>query len=304
MSPSESDSSQRFLAARSGSSSLYPAGFPGVSARFITLSSGLRVRVVEAGTTNRRRVVLVPGWGCGAWIFHDTLPFLASKGFHAVAVELKGHGLSDKPDNPTEFTVESMSDHLREIIDALAFDRTAIIAHSMGASIAVHLAQVERERVAGLVLAAPVGFAGVKGMTLLRLITPKFALPVLQLLATRLLIRGMLSVVYGSIRRASNQDIDEFFEPTRVPGFIRSLRYLLHEFEWSREFPRLGVPVMTIVGDEDVLSPSVDVDRYAGDPTIVIRGAAHVLFDEAPEILNPAIESFLTSRVYISRQNE
>jgi len=262
------------------------------------------VRVVEAGTANRRHVILVPGWGCDAWIFHETLPFLASTGFHAVAVELKGHGLSDKPDNPKEYTVESMRDHLREIIDALGLDRASIIAHSMGASIAVHLAAVEPARIDALVLAAPVGFAGVKGMNLFRLITPKLALPLLELLATRLLIRVMLSVVYGSIRRPSNQDIEEFFEPTRVPGFIGSLRYLLHEFDWSREFPSLAMPVMTIVGSEDVLSPSIDADRYMGDPTIVIRGAGHVLFDEAPEVVNPAIESFLTSRVYISSNNE
>jgi pimeloyl-ACP methyl ester carboxylesterase len=197
-----------------------------------------------------------------------------------------------------------MRDHLREIIDALGFDRTAMIAHSMGASIAVHLARVEPNRIAGLVLAAPVGFGGVKGMKLLQFITPKSALWLLERLATRLLIRAMLSVVYGSIRRASNQDIDEFYFPTRVPGFIGSLRYLLHEFDWSRAFPRLEMPVMTIVGSEDVLSPSIDADRYSGNPTVVIRGAGHVLFDEAPEIVNPAIEGFLASRVYISSQNE
>ena len=197
-----------------------------------------------------------------------------------------------------------MRDHLREIIDALWFERSSVVAQSMGASIAAHLAAVEPARIDGLVLAAPVGFAGVKGMKLFRFITPKFALPLLQLLATRFLIRVMLSVVYGSIRRASNQDVEEFFEPTRVPGFIASLRYLLHEFDWTREFPRLAMPVMTIVGSEDVLSPAIDADRYNGDPTIVIRGAAHVLFDEAPEIVNPAIERFLTSRVYISSKNE
>jgi len=197
-----------------------------------------------------------------------------------------------------------MRDHLLEIIDALGFDRTAIIAHSMGASIAVHLARVEPNRVDALVLAAPVGFAGVKGMRLFRLATPKFALPLLRLLTTRLLIRAMLSIVYGSIRRASNQDIDEFFEPMRVPGLIESLRYLLHEFDWWREFPPLEMPVMTIVGDEDVVSPSIDAERYMGDPTVVVRGAGHVLFDEAPEIVNPAIERFLSSCVYISSSNE
>src|SRR5215212_7567576 len=94
---------------------LYPKGFDDVAARFITLASGLEVRVVETGSQNDDPVVLVPGWGCDAWIFHDILPHLASSGFHAMAVELKGHGLSDKPDEPREYTSVAMRDHLNEI---------------------------------------------------------------------------------------------------------------------------------------------------------------------------------------------
>src|SRR5512132_413677 len=112
---------------------LYPAGVDGVTARFIELASGLRVRVVEAGRGNPQPIVLVPGWGCSAWIFHDNLAPLASAGFHTVAVELKGHGLSDKPRAPSEYTVQSMRDHLIEILDALGFERAGVVGHSMGA---------------------------------------------------------------------------------------------------------------------------------------------------------------------------
>lgn len=283
---------------------LYPAGYDDVSARFITLESGLRVRIVEAGAASEDPVILVPGWGCDAWIFHDILPFLATSGFHSIAVELKGHGLSDKPDDPREFTSESMRDHLGEILDALGLERTALVGHSMGAAIVVELATMAPGRVSGLVLAAPVGFAGVGLMRFFRLITPRFALPVLQLMSTRFLVRAMLSVVYGSLRRPSTRDIDEFHAPTRIPGFVRSLRYLLHEFDWSRPFPRLSISVMTIFGSEDVLSPADDSGRYKGDPEMIVEGAGHVLFDEAPELLNAAIARFLRERVYISRQDE
>ena len=61
---------------------------------------------------------------------------------------------------------------------------------------------------------------------------------------------------------------------------------------------------MTIVGSEDVLSPASDAGRYHGDPTVVIDGAGHVLFDEAPEVVNPVIDRFLKSHVYISTQND
>ena len=91
---------------------MYPAGVPELRARFVVLPSGLRVRVVEAGEENAPAIVLVRGWACGAWVFHENIPALAKAGFRAVAVELKGHGLSDKPESPLEYTVESMRDHL------------------------------------------------------------------------------------------------------------------------------------------------------------------------------------------------
>ena len=283
---------------------LYPQGYDGVTARLVMLQSGINVRIVEAGPPTGHAVVMVPGWGCGAWIFHEIIPHLGRSGFHAIAVELKGHGLSDKPDDPHEYTGDSMRDHLGQILDALGLERAALIGHSMGAAIAVELTTAAPHRISGLVVAAPVGFAGVRGMGLFRFITPRFALPILQLLATRFLIRAILSMVYGSIRRASKTDVEEFYWPTRLPGFVRSLRYLLHEFDWAQPFPHLSIPVMTVFGSEDILSPSSDAGRYGGDPEIVVEGAGHVLFEEAPDILNEAIARFLSDRVYISSQDE
>ena len=285
-------------------SELYPAGYDDVVARFVTLKSGLRVRVVEAGDPGANPVVLVPGWGCGAWIFHEILPRLASSGFRAFAVELKGHGFSDKPDDPREYTVEAMRDHLAEILDALELKNVSLIGHSMGAAIAVQLSAVDTGRISSVIIAAPVGFAGVPGMGFFRFITPAFALPALQFLTTRFLIRTMLSVVYGSIRRASSRDVEEFYAPSQMPGFVRSLRYLLHEFDWHRTFPPLSIPTMAIFGSEDVLSPSRDAADYPADPAIVVKGAGHVLFEEAPGVVNGAITRFLRERVYISNKHE
>jgi pimeloyl-ACP methyl ester carboxylesterase len=266
--------------------------------------------VVEAGSDNDPPIVFVPGWGCGAWIFHDALPTVAACGFRAIAIELKGHGLSDKPGSPGEYTLRSMSDHLIEVLDALALRRTGLVGHSMGAAIAVHAADVVPERVTAVVLAAPVGFAGVRGMGLFRFLTPAFALSIFPLLATRFLIRAMLAVVYGSLRRPTSEDVEEFYAPTRTPGATTALRHLLHEFEWNRPFPDLRMPFMIMVGSEDILSPHSDLVRYAGGNynrrTLVIEAAGHVLFDEAPEIVNAALCEFFTvhREAYISSRHD
>lgn len=289
---------------------VFPAGASEVRQRFIVVRSGLRVRVVESGTVDAPPIVFVPGWACTAWIFHDTLVPVAKAGFHAIAVELKGHGLSEKPGQPDNYTLESMRDHLLEILDALSLEQAGLVGHSMGAAIAVAVAAKSPQRVSRIVLAAPVGFAGVRYLRVLRAATPKAIEPLLPALASRRLVRMMLSVVYGSLRRASVRDVEEFHSPVLIPGYTSAMRSLLHRFEWRSRFPTLEMPWLTIVGSEDVLSPASDASRYKGEggsgEAVIIEGAGHVLFDEAPAEVNSLISDFFAGSraTYISTANE
>lgn len=272
---------------------MYPAGEADVRSRFVALASGLRVRVVEAGFASSPPIVLVPGWACTAWVYHRTLPALADAGFRAIAVELKGHGLSDKPGNPGEYTVESMRDHLIGILDALSIPVAGFVGHSMGASVVAHAAAAAPDRVSRLAMVAPVGFAGVPGMSLFRAVTPQAMVPLLPYMASRLLVKMMLEVVYGDIVKPTDRDVEEFHAPTQFPEFTRALRNLLHRFEWEAEFPRLAVPHMVIAGTKDHLSPPSQAPRYGeGSTAVVIEGAGHVLLSEAPDVVNPVLAGF------------
>ena len=236
-------------------------------------------------------MIFVPGWACTTWIFHETLVPFASNGFHAIAVELKGHGLSDKPANPQEYTLEAMRDHLLEVIDALSVEHCGLVGHSMGAAISGAAASARPEKISRLALAAPVGFSGVRGMKFFRVITPKILDPLFPKLASRALVRMMLSIVYGSLRRPTQQDVEEFHAPVKLPGYTSALRNLLHRFNWKAPFPELSVPVLLILGNEDVLSPLSDAERYPAQ-SVVIEGAGHVLFEEAPEKMNGILSDF------------
>ena len=275
---------------------MYPAGETGVRGRMLGLSSGLRVRVVEAGQEESPAIVLVPGWGCSVWIFHDNIAALAAAGFHVIAADLKGHGLSDKPPESWQYTTVAMRDHLVDILDALGLKRAGLVGHSMGAAVAAGVAESFPERVMAVVVVAPVGFAGVRGMVLFRTLTPLFAIPMLRLVAGRPFFRAILALVYGSLRSASEKDLEEFFAPTQFPGFTRALRHLLHEFTWDAAFPDFSVPSMTIVGSKDLLSRPGDAMRYAGAKSeiapLIVEGAGHVMFNEAPTIVNAALADF------------
>ena len=232
---------------------MFPAGRRDLRTHFLSLASGMRVCVVEAGNENAPVVLLIPGWACSAWIFHDTIGPIGDAGYRAVAVDLKGHGLSEKPPESRHYTTTAMRDHVIEIIDALGVDRVRLIGHSMGGALAGHVASAIPDRIESVVFVAPVGFAGVRGLPLLRLITSRPIAPLLPSLARRAIIKRMLGLVYGKTRPVSEKDVDEFWAPTQFPSFARSLRELLHNFAWNEPFPELPMPWMTIVGKRDRL---------------------------------------------------
>jgi pimeloyl-ACP methyl ester carboxylesterase len=288
------------LPGRLPAAEMFPAGQKDLRSRFIDLPSGIRVRAVEAGAEDAPVILLIPGWACSAWVFHDTILPLADAGYRAVAVDLKGHGLSDKPQDSAHYTARAMRDHVIEIMNALSAEPVRLIGHSMGGAIAGDIAATIPHRVAAVAFVAPVGFAGVEGLEFFKLITSRLIAPALPYLARRTLVRIMLGMVYAGMHPVTEKDVDEFWAPTQFPEFSRALRLLLHSFDWKQPFPRLSMPWMTIVGEKDHLSRARDVSRYAGvdgrAPTFVVPGAGHVVFDENPEMVNGTLMAFFGVR--------
>ena len=275
---------------------MFPAGRPDLHTRYLALRSGLRVRAVEAGRENSQLILLLPGWGCSAYVFRENLVPLANAGYHAVAVDLKGHGLSDKPTGPKEYRLVSMSAHVEEILEALG-GKAIVCGLSMGAALGAHAAASQPDRVRALVMVSPVGFVGVRGLNAIRAATPSLLNPLLPKVPGRWTVRLLLELVNGKLREISESDVDEYAAPMRFPEFVIAARHLLHEFNWRAPFPALRVPCLMITGGQDRLVPRKAVEKYcASMPSakhIELQNAGHVIFDEAAPILNDALLKFL-----------
>lgn len=73
-------------------------------------------------------------------------------GFEIVAVDLPGHGESDKPARAERYRMERCLEDLVALLDELGVERAAVLGYSMGGRVALHLALHAPERLWALVI--------------------------------------------------------------------------------------------------------------------------------------------------------
>ena len=280
---------------------MFPAGEPAYRVSFPRLRSGIKIRVIERGDPASPPVVLVHGWGCSAYTFHRNMPALVEAGFRAIAVELKGHGLSDKPLASEEYTIESLVEHLRDILDALELERPALAGHSLGGSLIYHFASRYPERVRCLGLLSPVGLKGVPLMGLYRFLTPAALTPMLRQVKPRVVVKLALTRVYGKRGHFTERDVEEYLAPSQFPEFALAMRELLHNYDWNaavhRQLAAVNLPAVALWGSLDHMMPADGMGIFVRLlPQIVLRAisdAGHIITEETPDEVNEALIALL-----------
>lgn len=88
---------------------------------------------------------------------HDPLArSLAGHGFHVVTLDLLGHGRSDKPVDPKEYSMQAFATQVVALLDHLGAERAVVGGTSLGANVSLEVAALAPERVQGLLLEMPV----------------------------------------------------------------------------------------------------------------------------------------------------
>lgn len=136
------------LTAAAGRDAAEPAGF------VVEVAPGDRIHFLDWGTSARPGVLLVHGLSNTAWSWAPVARRLQAA-CHVVAMDLRGHGLSDAPTegyHPAGFTADVIAVAEGSGLLATAGDRVVIAGHGFGAIVAAWAAAALVERCAGLVL--------------------------------------------------------------------------------------------------------------------------------------------------------
>lgn len=291
-------------------SDMYPAHDPTATVLRVHLPDGEQVRVVQHGDPGAPPVVLLHGWGCTAYAWRHVAGPLAGAGWRVLAVDQRGHGLSDKPAAPACYTRDAMVDHLSATLDALGIAGAPIIAHSMGGMVGMSLALRAPARVPRIVLLGAVGFGVVDRAAWTQILPESLTGRLLPPSIPRWAISVALRRSRGEAGLSDGErEVDEYWAPTQFPEFLEAMRLLLHHFRWTpwtpTELAGVTQPMLVMFGDRDpVVKPQQVVPTLARmlktGTLVVAQGAGHVLHEERPVWTLESVLPFLGAPAFVN----
>ena len=117
--------------------------------KLVPLPNGQHLAYVEMGDPRGQAVILIHGYTDNARDWVPLIPYLSQK-LRLIAVDIRGHGRSDKPE--CCYTRIDFAYDIRLLLDTLQIQRADVVGHSLGSLITQMLAEQWPERVRKVVL--------------------------------------------------------------------------------------------------------------------------------------------------------
>ncbi len=140
-----------------GSFSKPVAAGTGVKSGKVKLSTGITMKYVEAGDPAGPAVLLIHGYTDSSFSYSRVIPLL-DKRYRIFAIDQRGHGETDKPENGYE--MRDFAADTAAFLDAMGIKSATVVGHSMGSFVAMQTALDHSARVQRLVLIGTAARAG------------------------------------------------------------------------------------------------------------------------------------------------
>jgi pimeloyl-ACP methyl ester carboxylesterase len=252
-------------------------------------------------------VILIHGFGTSSFLWRNVAPAITEAGHTAYAVDLFGHGESDRAID-ADFGITAQAEYLDAAMTALRVARGIIVGVDIGGDVALSLAATRPERVEKLVLInTPIGdeIPG-RDISLMQRSTAKFAFRTTRgVLGAAPLIEGVLN---GSV---SDPDVHmpvkliaRYLAPFAGRDGVNHLLTLassITEDDMEEvDLKSIHVPALIIWGERDdwvdVKTADKLVNALPDGRLVRLPGVARLIPEESPEQLSTLILEFMKRR--------
>ena len=252
-------------------------------------------------------VILIHGFGTSSFLWRNVAPAITEAGHTAYAIDLFGHGESDRPFD-ADFGIAAQAEYLDAAMTALRVARGIIVGVDIGGDVALRLAATRPERVEKLVLVNTPAFDEIPGkdITQMQRSTAKFAFRTTRgILGAAPLVEGVLK---GSV-----SDPDTYMPVKLIARYLApfvgkdgvnhllALASSVHGDDMEDvDLKTIHVPALVIWGERDEWLDARIGERLVNalpDGRIVrLPGVARLVPEENPERMSELILEFLKKR--------
>lgn len=249
-------------------------------------------REAGAGTP----IVLVHGWPLSGRLFTKNMAELAQN-HHVIAIDLRGYGRSDPPENPSEVRVDTYAQDVLAAMDEMGIDQAVIGGMSMGGPTVLSMYQMAPERFTGLLLIDTVAAAAPPQEKQLWLgwgenirangvgAIPEATMDEMLTADARMQRADLVNLISSMMTSASEQ------------GAIAGTQALAYRPNFRPMLGDIDVPTLILVGKQDSIYPyefAQYMQQHIPDAELEILGdASHAAILEAADQANEAILTWM-----------
>jgi pimeloyl-ACP methyl ester carboxylesterase len=247
--------------------------------------NGITLHYVEAGSGPN--LVWLPGGND-----HAELALYAQRGlvedYHVIALDPRGQGLSDAPDDPDLYHSDYHVSDLLGALDALGLERPLLGGHSRGSRTALEFAARYPERAKAVVAVCTPAFGGVQGRA------ARY-----RENAARLQEEGFERFLSASRTGPRNPERRATWEARLrrigAPALMAQYEALARRPFLADELQGFSVPALVVTGERDHLREDCEAFAAAvpGVRLTIVPNAAHAPMTENPDAYYAAVKPFL-----------
>ncbi len=231
-----------------------PADTGEVREDVVVLGDGRTISYLVAGPPSSTPLVFLHGLGGSRGTWENLLGDLVEE-HRVLALDLRGHGLSDKPaPAATDYSIAGLAAAVREVLSTLTLAPSILVGHSLGGAVAIQIALDQPDLVVGLILVDSAGLGEEINPELLDLVDAE---------PSSENARHLLELFYEDKRLVLDRGVEEMHQGRRRPGVVEAERAVAGA-AFSRDgqhtglparLNELAVPVLLISGVEDRVIP-------------------------------------------------
>ena len=251
-------------------------------------------------------VILIHGFATSSFLWRNVAPAITEAGHTAYALDLFGHGESDRPSD-ADFGIAAQAEYLDAAMTALRVARGIIVGVDIGGDVALRLAATRAERVEKLVLINTPAFDELpaKDITQMQRSTAKFAFRTTRgILGAAPLVEGVLK---GSVANPENMPVKliarylaPFVGKDGVNHLLTLASSITSEDMEDVDLKSIHVPALVVWGEQDGWLDVRLADRLVNElpdgRLVRMPGVGRLVPEENPEQLSELLLEFMRRR--------